>query len=450
MRRGRTAVAGRTSATGRARVAALRKGIVIGRSCALLHGPASAAEAMAARQAGYRTAPDARPVVGSPSPRAGGPLLTPGTYTDTVSVGDRKFYRVRLDGRSNAYVSAVLAPPPGSRAGATDGIRVSLVSPDGAECSDSNDIVFGTATPLPTADYSTRRIGPGRACQEAGDYLYSVEWIGPTGGAAPRDWRVEIKYMTEPGLRTGSPTPAPPSSRHTHTPDHIPGPERRVEGGSGFNDAARLGHGVWADRLGPGESRFYRVPVDWGQQLFVDARFTGAVAPRRPVYDGVRVTVFNTARGFVENTARAHRTATTRLSLATEPAAFANRTSDRDATSGMRFSGWYYLRVSADRKIPGELPVTLAVGIEGEPHPAPPYAGDPLREGFGVLAEDRAQPPPADQQAAPQDDDDTRELVLTVIGVTGITLGTTLLLGLLAWTALARLGLGRKRGRHAS
>ncbi|MER6913656.1 hypothetical protein ABT354_18460 [Streptomyces sp. NPDC000594] len=449
MRRGRTAAAVGAVA---ARVTTLRRGLAVGVSCALLQTPMTAEAVMGGRLTGYQTDPQARAVIGSPSPRAAvAPRLVPGTYTDTIAPGDQKFYHVELDATSNAYLSAVLAPPPGRKVGAADGIRVSLVAPDGTACGDRKDIVFGGSTSLPIADYLTRRIGPGRACQAEGRYLYSVEWIGPTSGSAA-EWPIELKYMVEPGLKGGSAVPDAPVSTHSHTPGHVGGDAEPVRGGSGFNDAATIGQGVSSDGIGRGESRFYRVPLDWGQQLFVDAEFGGKEPPGRAVYDGVRITVFNTARGHVQDADGDHRTRTTQVSLATEPVAFANRSSDDDETRGMRFAGWYYIRVSADRAIPDDLPLILRVDIEGEPQGAPEYDGDPFPAGFGVLDKDRerAASAAAGEGAALDDDDDTRKALLTVVGVAGIGLGTALVLGLLGWTALARLGLGRKRGRHAS
>lgn len=37
-------------------------------------------------------------------------------YSDTIAPGQKKYYRVRLDDTSHAYVSTVLAPPPAARA----------------------------------------------------------------------------------------------------------------------------------------------------------------------------------------------------------------------------------------------------------------------------------------------------------------------------------------------
>ncbi|MFF0446805.1 hypothetical protein ACFYT4_10380 [Streptomyces sp. NPDC004609] len=384
----------------------------------------------------YETAPDARPVKGATAVSKA-PPLEPGTYTDTISAGERKYYQVDLDATSNAYVSAVLAPPPGSEVAGTDGIRVTLESADREQCSDSTDITFGGATARPVADYSTRRIGRGRACQEAGPYLYTVEWIDSKSGTDAESWPVELKFMSEPGLKDGETAPSAPSSWSSRPPGETSGEARTTGGGTGFNDAPAVGRGVWRDRLGPGESRFYKVPVDWGQQLFLDAEFggsgSGAGAPT--VADGLRLSLFNTARGFVESADAAASGSSAKASLATAPVAFANRTSDEANTGAMRFAGWYYVRVSVDERAGNPLPLTLRVAVEGEARPGPAYAGDEFAAGFGVSDEDRQA---AAVPGGGVRDTDGSRATMRVIGLSGIGTGTVLVLGLVVWTLGSR------------
>ncbi|MGV9315058.1 hypothetical protein ACWDR0_23175 [Streptomyces sp. NPDC003691] len=420
--------------------------LLCGSVSAVLPVPAAAADDGAARVAeAYEPARDARPVTGAAS--GNGPLLTPGTYTDTIAAGERKTYRIRLDGASNAYVSAVLAPPPGARVGASEGIRISLGSPGGASCSDGTDITFGSSGARPVADYATRRIGPGRECQEPGVYEYAVEGLGGTGTdtgsgeqgaeAGARSAPVELRFMLEPGLRGGEEIPPPAGSYETRTSGWPTGAARTADGGSGFNDAPATGHGVWRTELAPGETRFYRVPVDWGQQLFLDAARTG-----RGGGEGLRMTVFNTARGFVQSaeTARSGRA----LSLATAPVAFGNRTSDRNEIGAMRFAGWYFVRLTRDGgdggggTEQGPAPVTLRVAVTGDARPAPPYAADPLAAGFGVTAADRR----AAGTGLTERQTDRREALRTV-AFTAFGFGTALLAVLVVWTVLLRRSLAR-------
>lgn len=434
---------GRGGTTAGAR--ALGAGIACGLVLALVQPAVPAAAMTPDWLNSYETAADAQQVKGATSAGAEGPRLTPGTYIDTISAGERKYYRVVLDDTSNAYVSAVLAPPREGRVSATDGIRVSLRSTQGAQCSVSNDITFGGATPLPVADYSTRRIGKGRECQSAGDYVYSVEWIGASGSSNANRWPVELKFMTEPGLKVGAAMPSEPTAERSRLPGQVKGPTQGASGGSGFNDATPVGHGVWHDRLNPGESRFYRVPLDWGQQLFLDADFGDSVVTGAATAAGLRMTVFNTARGFAEDAEGDYRGRPTTLSLSTAPTAFANRISDLDDRSAMRFSGWYYIRISLDQRLINPLPVTLRVGIAGEPQDGPDYDGDAMAAGFGISKVERA----AAQQNALLDDDDDRAEMLTIVGVVGLVLGTMLVSWLAIWAVLSRRNRRRRNSSRA-
>lgn len=399
--------------------------------------PAAAADGPDWPARPYETADGARAVTGAASgDRA--PSLSPGTYTDALSAGERKHYRVRLDDRSNAYVSAVLAPPPGDAVAATDGMRIELVDAGGTQCSDGTDVTFGGNTPRPVADYATRRIAPGRKCQAEGEYVFTVEAIGAGSGA--RKWPVEIGFMLEPGLKAGSSAPSAEGPGQGRTPQPPQGAPKGAEGGTGFNDARAIGHGRWRDVLNPGGSHYYKVPLDWGQRLFLDATFgyggrdgDGSDSPRdgQKVPDGVQIALYNTARGFVESVDADHPDRS--VTLDTAPAAFDNRVVSRNEVGAMRFSGWYYVRVSLARDVAAPVPLTLGVGIEGEPAEAPPYDGDPLAAGFGVTPGDRL----GARAGGPAGDSD-RSATMRIVGYSGIGLGSALVLGLAAWTAVSR------------
>ncbi|MFE7132331.1 hypothetical protein ACFVIM_15885 [Streptomyces sp. NPDC057638] len=376
---------------------------------------------------------------GATAPGQDEPLLTPGTYSDVISSGERRSYRVRLDATSNAYVSAVLVPPPGAATAPGDGVRVALRDSGGFTCSSRNSITLGSGAPGPVADYSTRRIERGRQCQRAGEYQYTVEWLGSTRRTTAIDWRVELRYMVEPGLRGDAPVPSATPSLPEHDPEHLRGTPKATRGGTGFNDAPALGRGLWRDALAPGETRFYRVPLEWGQQLFLDAESGAARVP-----DGTRLTLFNTARGFVEDVRADGTDRSAGLRLGTVPTAFANRSLQQDDHTAMRFSGWYYVRLSLGPEAGRPLPVTLRVDIEGKPVKGPAYDGDPVAAGFGLSDEERLAVPRGGGEGV--GGSGGRGTLLTVVGYSGVGLGTVLTLGLAVWTLSSR----RRTGRHAS
>ncbi|MEV8478640.1 hypothetical protein [Streptomyces sp. NPDC051173] len=399
--------------------------------CVLIAAAAQADAAVeeAPPAASYRMAPDAQELNGSEN-TADAPLLKPGahTYKDSVTPGQRKYYAVRLDARSSAYVSAVAAPAPGSSMGARDGISVSLEAQDGTQCGVGHHRTFLSAGgAYPVADYAERVTATGGACKAAGTYRFVVERGDAAGGdtaAVP----VELKYVSTPadpvsagdpgGDRTARTAPAPGGGG-------VGVQGGGVRGGSGFNDAAEIRPGVWTDELRPGETHFYRVPVGAGQQLAADARFgTDQDAGSTPyVIAGVRMGLSNAARGYVMNRTGGYQGKPADLSLTT-PAAAAGGGVGGDAARGMRLAGWYYLQVSLNPKVgqgkPSRVPVTLTVDVGKAREETRAPAGS-MRPTSAVAGRHR----------------DRR---LRAVGYAGVTTGSLLLLGLGGWTLAARRG----------
>lgn len=453
---------------------------------AVLTGSAAAAPAAGLRgdPPAYRTAAGARPVQGAKSP-SGAPRLAPGTYTDSLARGDEKFYAVHLDAKSSAYLSAVAAPRPGSEvADHTDSLKVSIRDADGNTCSSGGSTAFrGRGMAYPIADYATRRIdGPRTNCQRAGTYYFVVKRVGKASAEGAARWPVELRHQREPGL-TGTP-PAPPGPGTWSTTAPVPltgGTKKDTEGGTGFNDAAPIGKGVWQDRIKPGETRFYRVPVDWGQQLNVSAelgagkleggdggsgvgvgadagsgtgvgavsggvgrgsmRGPGVVAGSRLVASALGLGVYNPARGPVSGTRFVpYDGKPAAIKLFTAPVAYGNRYNAAAPVSAMRFAGSYYLAVSlhpdAAKYFKDGAPVTLRVDPVGRPQPGPHYREKATD--FSVAPQERAA---ADdgmsvQQAA-------QHGTLRVVGYSGISTGAVLLLALGVWAVVARWRGGR-------
>ncbi|GAA2467435.1 hypothetical protein [Streptomyces macrosporus] len=384
----------------------------------------------------YRTAEDARPVTGGES-SAEGPTITPGFYTDEIGPGQRKYYSATLDGASNAWISAVALPEPGSEVDMTDGIKVALRAADGTVCGNSGVDFGDDDAARPIADHARRVIREDGYCQEAGVYHFSVEREG-RAGSDPAPWPVEIRFMEEPGLRNPVPA-APPDARTSVPPGPPSGQARRIVGGTGFNDAASMGEGNWKDRLRPGETRFYRVPVDWGQQLFTTVEFGTTGADGAPFVGGAfRVDLYNPARGRVTGRGvgyQADRPAA--FTLETRRVDFANRYAGTAEIGGMCFAGWYYIAVHAHEglgeSVEGSVPVVLRTTVEGTPRDAPAYVGDAVEAGFGVDEEDR-EAAAKGLSAAEAEADGT----LRLVGWAGVGTGTALIVGLGLWTLLAR------------
>ncbi|PNE31511.1 hypothetical protein AF335_25895 [Streptomyces eurocidicus] len=373
----------------------------------------------------YRMAAGAQEVRGSGS-ATGGPLLRPGsaTYTDSVRPGERKYYSVELDAGSSAYVSAVAVPRPGATMGTRDGIDVVLEDASGTPCGAGRHRTFLSAGgAYPVADYAERVVRPGAPCGAAGTYRFAVARGDATGGDST-PVPVELRYETGPAARAGD-TTASSGAWSSQPPPRSRRPAADVVGGSGFNDATDIRAGSWKDELRPGETRFYRVEVGAGRQLFASARFGGAGGDGTAPYviSGVRLGLNNAARGYVLNKTAGYQGRDATLSLATPPAGAGGSGGGGDAVRGMRLAGWYYLQVSLNPRVgragSDAVPVTLDVdladaGVSAAPSVHKLVGGGAAAGGGGG--------------------------VLRVVGYVGVGVGSGLLLGLGVWTVRVRRG----------
>ncbi|MFF8832045.1 hypothetical protein [Streptomyces sp. NPDC015131] len=400
-----------------------------------LPGGAWAAEPGAA--GGYAFAEGIRPVSGAATTSEAPVLDASGAYKDSVTTGAKRVYRLDLDARTNAYVSAVAVPRPGSEVGTFDSLKVSLQDRNGYDCS-SNDARFGAAEfPRPVAAYAHRTLDrDSTSCQDAGTYYVVVERAGKDGAPAGEPWDLEIRHRLEPRPKSEGPTAAPENWPSASPPAPAGAPRERA-GGAGFHDATGLTEGEWTDRIEPGRSRFYRVPVDWGQQLYASADL-GSSAGGGFVGSALAVTLFNPMQGAVSSSESVSYDGKQKSAGLDPmpPVKYENRFDSAAKFEDTRFAGWYYLRVSLSPEVGeefGEKPygLTLWISVEGEPQAGPAYDGPP---GIFDVTE-------ADQDAAagglsvPEAE---RSGTMRLVAVAGLGTGTALVLGLGAWTLLAR------------
>ncbi|MET9478850.1 hypothetical protein [Streptomyces sp. NPDC006638] len=392
-----------------------------------------------AAPAPYAFQPGARPVTGAATTSDARPLDAGVTYRDSIGPGDRLTYRVDLDATTNAYVSAVAVPPATAKVAYGDKIKVSLQNRQGNDCS-SNDAQFGAAAqfPRPLAAYAYRMIEKGAySCQEAGPYFVVVERVSDEGSTTT-PWDLEIRHVREPAVKApGGPTAAPSVWPSASPVPATEGPRERA-GGAGFYDAKGLTRGEWTAEIEPGASLFFRVPVDWGQQLFVSADL-GSSSGQGFVSGALAMSLYNPARGLVGSSGSVSydgRQKTTALDPL-PPVAYENRFGSRTGDKEMRFAGWYYLRVSLNPEVGRTFGakaygLTLRVNIEGTAKNGPAYAGPAgdftVDEGkLDEASSGRGEPEAAADSAT-----------MALVAAAGIGTGTLLVLWLGAWTLLAR------------
>ncbi|MFG2652951.1 hypothetical protein [Streptomyces sp. NPDC048436] len=313
---------------------------------------------------------------------ADGVQLSPGsTYRSSIARGGRLYYRLRLDARETVYVSATAVPGPGAKVAYGDGVEVSLQDTDGNDCNSGN-ARFGTSqSPRPITALAARSVGPAEhRCKVAGTYYVVVERNSDTGSST-ETWDTELRVVSEPGV-TKSVSTTPPGSWNSATP---PAPDARREeraGGTSFNDARALKAGVWGDRIRPGRTLFYRVPVDWGQQISASAELGGASGGRGEfVMSALVMSLSNPVRARVDDADTVYDGKPKSATLEPmAPVAYENRYSPNDGVAATRFAGWYYLSVHLNPDVAqqfgkGPLDLTLRVNVDGAAKAGPAYVG---------------------------------------------------------------------------
>ncbi len=328
------------------------------------------------------------------------PMLEPGVYSDRLTASEEgwRAYRVtRTAPGSTLHVSLTTQPTTytdGSGQDAYEDLRIRLLAPDGTECygdevsagdvggiSSFVTISATVAGAYPKEDESA----PEEACRATGTFSVLVGRDGPQ-----KSTPAELQVLEEPPVTTLDDLPEPGENH----PSEVELPAREatpVRGARRFTDAPEITSGTWSDTLVPGETRVYRVKVDYGQT----ARFTAngptggfrfpadheledlwveglAYAPDRQLVDDS-----STTGSFSSGSSSPQ-------SVNTAPLRFRNRFADiGPSTSGM--SGWYYYAVTVGEEDLGEtladqpLKIAFTVDVEGKASDAVRYdhtAGD--------------------------------------------------------------------------
>ncbi|WP_167533678.1 hypothetical protein [Streptomyces marokkonensis] len=406
----------------------------------VLPGQTAAAAAGSAGTAGsYAFAEDARSIDGAVTTADAVELVPGRTYRSTLPTTGTTYYRLELDDTSTLYASATAVPPAGRDSSVIDGLKVSVQNGDGRSC-DADTATFGAGgSPHPVAAWAMREISPRRSlCKDAGTYYLTVERADPDGkGSSPGPWEIELTAVSEPALEEPGPTEAP-EEWNSAPPRPVTGEPERRPGGGGFAEATPLGQGVWRDDIRPGQTLFYKVPVDWGQQLHTTAELGSAgSAGRGFVAAALDLDLYNPARGHVEDLGVGYDGGQKSKSLAPlPPVAYANRHAPGRQVAAVRFAGSYYLVAHLSAEVADDfgdapVPLTLRVRLSGAAQEGPGYAGRSVPSGLFTVTEE-------DREAAAEGGAAGGDAVYRALAVGGIGAGSALLAGLGVWTLVAR------------
>ncbi|MEW2068826.1 VWA domain-containing protein [Streptomyces sp. NPDC007346] len=340
---------------------------------------------------GYRFAGER--VTGGES-AAKAPALRPGQYLDAIGPGETRYYAVGLDSVSTVNFAATAVPQPGAAVDTSDALRTRIVAADGPSCEASTERFRQKegATPLTSAVARIPSVEGTRRCDRAGDYLLVVERKSRKGSDGAR-WPLELLYGAEAPLPEGV-TPAQSAPEYGAGGKAAPLPAdspKAVRGGTGFNDATRIGQGVWRDTVLPSQTLWYKVPAGWGQQVRYDVEFANEPTIERATrtYSYGSTQLFTPARfpvggaggEFTPNVTYSGRPAAIRMGSV--PVAWTNRYETRPTVRPVHAGGDFYLTVTLGARAAeiAENPrigVVLRVAVLGDELAGPEH-GAPVR-----------------------------------------------------------------------
>ncbi|MGP3991353.1 VWA domain-containing protein [Streptomyces sp. 3N207] len=307
--------------------------------------------------AGYRL--KGKRVTGTRSSADAPTLRAPGQYLDTIGPGETRWYSTELDSRSAAKtvdLAATGVPQPGARVGRLDGLKLTMRSSDGSMCGDDRTWFQQDegGTPITTAVSRIPSEDGSRVCDKPGRYTFELTRDTDKDSDQAR-WPVELRLGAERALPKGAvPARSETTYRNAGKDATLPtGTPRDIEGGTGFNDAKKLKKGVWRDTLLPAETRWYRVPVGWNQQLRYDVEFANEPKRRElsPSTSYVWTEMYAPGRlpvpdGLEFSSRQPYRGDPVKVSQGTVPVAWKNRAESQSSVQPVRRGGNYYIAVT--------------------------------------------------------------------------------------------------------
>jgi Ca-activated chloride channel family protein len=381
-------------------------------------------------------APQGTPVEGTDD-ADGAPLLEPGQYLDTIGDGgESETYLVDPAEGSTLHVSATDRPTSSSLSD-SEQIEIVVATPDGEVCDQQQASSLGAFDRLTPVTAAVRVDGEQLAACGGAPYAVSVN---RTDGSGVQP--LEVTVLEEPAVEDAeSLPPAAEPGEYAVRGDAAGGKPEDVFGSPSFTSAPMLEPGAYHDSSLVGETLFYGVQLDWGQQLVCDVRF-GRSAPvhqalgsRNPTaivqsYGPLRDGFFDPSQLETDrqlfNASRA-----VSVHFATPPVRYHNR----DGQLGVQpasLPGTYYcsafLNGDSDYASAGEVPIELTMSVVGTAGEGAPTYVEAEQGASPSPSASPVQDPGTDDTAAPVSDDSGG------VPLWGWLLGVLVLLGLvLAW-----------------
>jgi len=369
---------------------------------------------------------EGRRVEGRPT-LAGAPELRAGQYVDTVPpAGTEKYYLLSRK-QPGSVLHVGVSGRPADTSFADSSLVVRLRTLGNGRCGHvetfDNDQPFARRNSVlsgAAVTWSTDDVLRG-LCLDAEQVALVISSDGNTEAFAGRPF--ELTITEEPPLAgEGKRLPGPTDQAPPWRSDVLASTRQgagEVTGGLSCNSATRLSSGWYRSSIAPGEARFYRVPLRWGQHLQAYVELADLTAGLRRDLDDLEQTM--TLRLYGPSRGMAHVQSATapasvgdviavdrsvRMAAVTLPVRYRNREGERDEQRAASLAGDYYLVVSLAEDKEGasyRVPFDLRVDALGEPTGAPHYA-----EGRRLLGPGASKLAMADSDPSPPSEPEER------------------------------------------
>ena len=330
--------------------------------------------------------------------------LEAGDWKDTLGLtgtaDGQRWYTVKrtVDGSTVRFTAAVPSGAPTARHDLTVEAFAGNLSCGKGDASSAG----GGQQPIVVAS-AAAGAGDRDECVDSGEVTFSVTRGSSEGTEEQKEEALEIRVMEEPPAKNAEQLP----TESADLPEKLPSlsdPADLPEGGVSFDDAASLEPGAYRGTLTPGETRIYRVDVDWGQSLDAVAQFAPITAAQAEAFDGAdarpSLVTYGPSRAAavdMSNTyGRLNEYSSPELRSTTPFVLYNARENSYGATKVASTAGPYYLVLSAPPVEEGsgaagaDLGLTLGVAVNGEVSGTPDFGdqeaviGPDLDSGSGM------------------------------------------------------------------
>ena len=260
-------------------------------------------------------------------------------------------------------------------------VRLAAQNESGSDCSEDNAATQTTGGGFEAPESAVVEF----ADQEAGDACDAAGWVlaaqvhsAGRGDSEEVEVEMSVQFEPLPGNEIGTWPEGHPGSAPDPAPVDLADPQP-VVGGNSFTGAAPVSEGSFSDAIVPGEFRYYRFPVEWGQRPVVTVRTGSSVTESS---DMVSSSLYGPVRHDLAGGTESFHDEPGELTIAADrPINYRNRDANVAGASAA-IAGEHYVAVSMNVSGTGALgveqPFEIGVRLDGSPGSGPEW--EPVNE----------------------------------------------------------------------